>query len=143
MYIANSLPISAGSKKISNISIQAKCRSNGPTSAPTCKWKVTLSFCNSSGTCTPSDPTYRDGTFIASGTGPAAYTISGGTQNFLTATGSINSVLDLSSFDLDNVSIFICYTKPLVTVPTPPSPTPPVPTRPTPIIVRRPEYDIP
>ena len=153
VYVANSLPITSGRKKISFVSIQAKCRSNGPRSAPTCNWTVTLGFCDSSGTCTSSDRTYRHGAFNASGTGPAAYTISGGTQSFRTATGSINSVLDLSSFDLDNVSIFICYPIPVVTVPTPPRPTPaPVPTRPTIIdiptlidipTIRRPGFEIP
>lgn len=112
VYKASS-PFPSLSKRIDFFRIQATCTSNGPTSAPTCNWTVSLRFCNKGGTCNSSDRTYRRGRFFASGTGPAAYTITGGTRSFNSATGSIDSELDLASFNLNNVSIYICYPKPI------------------------------
>lgn len=133
-YAPNSLPILSNGKRISFFSLEAQCGNNVP---PTCNhWTVSLEFCNSSpGTCNSSDPSFRQGFFYASGTGPAAYNISGGTQTFIGATGSVDSVFDLHTAELLDVRIFICYRRfpagPVSPPVTAPAPSPVAPFNPS------------
>ena len=122
----NSLPIftNGGSKRISFFSLQAQCGNNVP---PTCSVTVDLRFCNSSpaGTCTFADPSFRRGLFFASGTGPAAYNVSGGNQSFIGATGSFDSDFDEITGELKDIRIFICYRRlPGPVFAPPPTPAP-------------------
>lgn len=134
------LPIFTLNSKINFIAVQAKCSltSGGFSSAPKCDWDVTLGFCKKSGTCNRNtDTSYRHGSFQASGTGPAAYIISGGTGSFVGAVGSIDSVLNTQTLALSNVEIQLCYNRntqpedPPVPSPTTPPPSPTRPTRPS------------
>lgn len=107
-YTTNT-PFSTVDYTVTNFEVSAVCTSNGSQAAPTCGWEVDLSFCNKGTTCNSSNKSYRTGTFKAAGTGPVAYYIEGaGTGSFEGAYGSIDSDLNLQTFNLENVQIQLC-----------------------------------
>lgn len=109
----NPLPIDTASYKIKNIQVdvlQCDGSSDGATTVPTCSWEVKLAYCDKDGTCNSSDPTYRVGTFFASGQGPDPYRITGGTGSFQDVRGTIDSVFDfIGTQNLQNIDIQLCY----------------------------------
>lgn len=81
-----------------------------PTYAPTCDVFVDLSFsCKEGSTCGDSfSSSNLAGSFEANGQGPAAYTITSGTDDFFGASGSFDSEFNFRNGNLDNVNLFLC-----------------------------------
>jgi len=105
-------PFSTAEYTVNDLKLSATCTSNGPRAAPTCASEVDLTFCSTGTTCDSSNESYRTGTFKATGTGPVAYYIEGsGTGSFEGAYGSIDSDLNLTTFNLENVQIQLCSKK--------------------------------
>lgn len=100
------LPFDMATKTISKFALQASCTN---AIVPTCDINVELDFCIKGGACDESDPSYRTGTFLANGRGPAAYEINSGTRDFKRPSGTFDSVFDIASFDLQKIDMNLCY----------------------------------
>jgi len=114
----NPLPVLTADYKIKNIQVdvlQCEGANEGATTAPTCSWRVKLAYCEKDGACNSSDPTYRVGTFFASGQGPEPYRITDGTGDFQNVGGTIDSVFDFrNTRNLQNIDIQLCYKETIV-----------------------------
>ncbi len=120
-YISDvSLPLdTATGQTITKLDLTSECAFDPPlepgaqpTYAPTCDVFVDLSFsCNGNegSTCGDSfSSSNLAGSFEANGQGPAAYTITSGTDDFFGASGSFDSEFNFGNGNLDNVNLFLC-----------------------------------
>ena len=107
----NPLPFDTISHRITKFQLDVlDCNRGSNSAAPSCSWEVSLVYCKKDGICSPYDPTYRVGTFFASGQGPDPYRITGGTGSFRNVRGAIDSVFDFrNTSNLLNIEIQLCY----------------------------------
>lgn len=97
-------PIKSGVYSISDISYDSICTVVKSNRAPKCEVEVKIRFCK----VIDCESTTMYGKFVASGTGPEPYVISGGTGDLFAAQGTIDSELrdDLA---LTSVKVNLCF----------------------------------
>ena len=91
--------------------LQPKCEELDPMSAPTCQWEISISLNKGATNCDPNAVGFRTGKISASGTGPAAYDVTGGAFDFRGAEGQFDSIFDTTTFQLSNFQTVgeVCY----------------------------------
>lgn len=98
-------PIHSGEYIISNINYDSICTVVKRLGAPKCEVEVNIRFCK----FIDCERTTMYGKFMASGTGPEPYVISGGTGDLFAAQGTIDSDLRLSDLALTSVRVNLCF----------------------------------
>jgi len=100
-----SFPFKTGVYSILHISYDSLCFSVKENRAPKCDVEVEIKFCKTIN-C---ESTTMSGKFLASGTGPKPYIITGGTNDLFNAGGTIDSELDQTDLTLRNVKVNLCF----------------------------------
>lgn len=102
--------IGANGDTICDFKLNSACTSNGPFSAPTCEWEIHLTF-NKGESCNANEASRRSGTIFVEGTGPEPYTVTGGTFDFKGIEGKIDSLFNIQTAFLEDVTSVgkICY----------------------------------
>jgi len=98
-------PINSGVYMISNIKYDSICTIVKSRGAPKCEVEVKIRFCKA----IDCENTTMYGKFMASGTGPEPYVISGGTGDLFKAGGTVDSELRQSDLALTSVTINLCF----------------------------------
>jgi len=98
-------PIHSGEYIISNINYDSICTVVKSRGAPKCEVEVKIRFCK----FIDCERTTMYGKFMASGTGPEPYVISGGTGDLFAAQGTIDSDLRLGDLALTSVTVNLCF----------------------------------